>query len=140
MFEVAGHPQDANNNAGNPNDHDAFPTYWGGKSGDTTNQSSHWHKIEYYLRQSTGSFRVWHDGILIRDDNGYDYVGEKWTHFYLQSNGNSGISDNSNHWYIDEFEIYSDIASGATGSMYDATVTIAMINSPPLAPTHLRVQ
>lgn len=143
MFEVAGHPQDSNNNAGNPNDNTAFPTYWG-SSGDTTNQSSRWHKIEYYIRQSTGSFKVWHDGILIRDNSGYSYAGTKWESFSLQSNGNSATTDNSNHWYVDEFEIYSDKASGATGLMSDATITgggsSGTIIAPPPAPTNLNVQ
>lgn len=125
MFEVAGHPQSANNNAGNPNDGDLFPTYWGGATGDNTNQSSAWHTIEYYLKQSTGSFKVWHDGILIRDDSGYDYVGTKWTSFFLQSNGDAGVTDNSNHWYVDEFEVYSDTGTGATGLMSDATITVS---------------
>ena len=142
MFEVAGHPQQSNNNAGNPNDSDAFPTYWGGASGDRTNVSSGWHKIEYYIKQSAGAFKVWHDGLLIRNNSGYNYMGMKWTSFFLQSNGDSGTTDNNNHWYVDEFEIYSDMASGATGAMYDATITVGGSGdaTPPASPVNLRVQ
>jgi hypothetical protein len=123
MFEICGHPQNANNNAGNPNDNpnDYFPTYWGEAPGDNTNLPNSWHKIEYYIRQSTGTFKVWHDGILIRNDSGYDYVGVKWTHFYLASNGDA--TDGNEHTYYDEFEVFSDLGTGASGQMSDATIS-----------------
>jgi hypothetical protein len=98
-----------------------FNTYWGGASGDATKDNrAVWHKIEYYIRQSTGSIKVWHDGILVRNDSGHNFQGVKWSPLYLTSNAEP--SDATNHIYLDDIEIFSDTGSGATGTMSDATI------------------
>ena len=142
LFEVAGHPQEAFNNAGNSSNSGTLPTYWGGASGDHTNNPSSWHKIEYYFNQSAGAVKVWHDGILIRNDSGFTFAGVKWTDFYVGSNGDLGSSDTTNHWYLDEFEVYSDDGTGATGTMSNATITQggSADTTPPAAPVNLRIQ
>ena len=137
LFEVAGHPQEAFNNAGNVTS-TAFPTYWGGAAGDHTNNPSAWHKIEYYIRQSTGSVKIWHDGILVRNDNGFNFDNLKWSPFYLTSNGDT-TGDASNHLYFDDFEIYSDLGTGGIGKMSDASITSGDSISQLPAPQNLRV-
>jgi hypothetical protein len=97
-------------------------TYWGGASGDNTANSSSWHKVEYYIRQSTGAMKVWHDGVLVRNELGLNYVGVKWSPFYITSNF-SDSHDGTNHVYFDEFEVFSDLGTGATGLMSSATIT-----------------
>jgi hypothetical protein len=123
LFSVAGHQQNEFNNAGNANySGPEFPTYWGGASGDHTNaHNSGWHTVAYYIKQSTGSVKVWHDGVLIRDDTGFNFEGLKWSPFYLCSNGDDG-NDANNHIYFDDFEVYSDLGAGGTGSMSAATI------------------
>jgi hypothetical protein len=101
----------------------SLPTYWGGASGDTTRTDrTVWHTIEYYFRQSTGTIKVWHDGILIRNDTGYSFQGVKWSPLYIVSNAGDPF-DATNYIYYDEIEVYSDRGTGATGSMADGTVS-----------------
>jgi hypothetical protein len=120
-YTVAGHPMESFTSAGNAWTNSQFPTYWGGAAGDHTNNKSSWHKVEMYVNQSAGIFRVWHDGVMIQNNTGYDFHGVKWTPFYIQSNGdNCGITNN--HWYLDDFEVFSDTGSGATGLMSDASI------------------
>jgi hypothetical protein len=120
-YTVAGHPMESFTSAGNAWTNSQFPTYWGGAAGDHTNNKSSWHKVEMYVNQSAGIFRVWHDGVMVQNNTGYDFHGVKWTPFYIQSNGdNCGIPNN--HWYLDDFEVYSDTGSGATGLMSDASI------------------
>lgn len=116
-------------------------TYWGGASGDNTAVSTSWHKVEYYIRQSTGTMKVWHDGILVRNDTGLNYVGVKWSPFFITSNF-SDSHDGSNHVYYDEFEVFSDLGSGATGQMSSATIAHGGSTdiAPPVAPVNLRIQ
>lgn len=94
-----------------------------------------WHKYEIYFLESTsgqnnGIARIWIDGSLCwealnvntDDPQGSGY----WADFHLMSNWslNTGWEhDANNHMYWDEFEIYSDTGSGATGSMANATIT-----------------
>jgi hypothetical protein len=100
----------------------SLPTYWGSAPGDSTRDDrAAWHKIEYYFRQSTGTIKVWHDGILVRNDTGYNFEGVKWSPIYLTSNAADPF-DTTNHVYFDEFEVYSDRGTGATGSMSNATI------------------
>lgn len=129
LFEVTGHSGCSatgvactnNANAGNPNDSTALPTYWSGDhNSDLTNQSNAWHKIEYYINQSTGTIKVWHDGVIARNDTGLSFGGSKWVDFYLTSNGESPAS--AMYTYYDEFEVYSDTGSGGTGLMSDASI------------------
>jgi hypothetical protein len=100
----------------------SLPTYWGSEPGDSTRTNrAIWHKIEYYFRQSTGTIKVWHDGILVKNDTGYNFEGVKWSPFYIASNADD--DDTTNYIYFDEFEVYSDRGTGATGSMSDASIT-----------------
>jgi chitodextrinase len=99
-----------------------LPTYWGSAPGDSTRDDrTTWHKIEYYVRQSTGTIKVWHDGILVRHDTGYNFEGVKWSPFYITSNAADPF-DATNYIYFDEFEVYSDRGTGASGTMSDATI------------------
>lgn len=140
LFGVAGHPQNAFNNAGNTTTQ-AMPTYWGEKVGDNTNLPNGWHKTEYYIQQSTGTVKVWHDGVLIRHDVGLNFDNLKWRRFYITSNGDAG--DSTNHIYFDEFEVYSDRGTGASGLMSNATITqggSTTGSTPPPAPQNLIIQ
>lgn len=156
MFDVAGHNQASFTNAGNANINTLMPTYWGGASGDNTNQcctlhtytlgsgtitNTFWHVTEYYVKMSTGQFKVWHDGIQVRNDSGLDFQGVKWTDFYLGSNGVTG-GNATNTWYVDEFEVYTDQGTGGSGLMSDATITGGGSGdtTPPAAPVNLRIQ
>ena len=115
-------------------------TYWGGASGDNTASSTGWHKVETYFNQSTGTIRVWHDGVKVRDDT-VSFGGQKWSHFYLTSNW-ADAHDGTNYIYFDEFEVFSDTGSGATGSMSDASVSGSGSSTPPIGltpPTNVRV-
>lgn len=96
-------------------------TYWGGAPGDNSNSHSAWHKVEYYFHQSNGTHKVWHDGILVRNDTGLKF-GAKWSPLYITSNW-SDPHDANNYVYFDDVEVFSDMATGATGSMSDATIS-----------------
>lgn len=95
-------------------------TYWGGK--DNAANPASWHKVEYYVNQSTGTIKVWHDGILVRNDSGLKFNGVKWTPLYLTSNW-SDSHDATNYLYFDEVEIFSDAGTGAGGSLADASAS-----------------
>lgn len=98
-------------------------TYFGNAFGDNTHADKDaWHKIEYYIKQSTGTIKVWHDEILVRDDTGLDFENVKWSPFYITSNPQSPPFDATNYIYFDDFEVYSDRGTGATGLMSDATI------------------
>lgn len=114
----------------------ALPTYWGGANGDKTQDSSSWHKVEYYFKRSTGTLKVWHDGVLIRNDTGKNFDNVKWSPFYLLSNAAAPF-DSSNYVYFDNVEVFSDLGSGASGSMADASITAG--GPTPLSAPHLQI-
>jgi hypothetical protein len=121
LYEATG-PGGSGINNGAALESGTLPTYWGSAPGDNTRDDrTTWHKIEYYFRQSTGTIRVWHDGVLIRNDTGYDFKGVKWSPIYITSNAADPF-DATNYAYFDEFEVYSDKGTGAMGSMLDATI------------------
>ncbi len=94
-------------------------TYWG-ESGDTTSTTASWHKIEYYINKATGKIRVWHDGVMRRDDT-RNLDSSNWLPIHLRSNW-SDPHDATNYVYFDEFEAFSDTGADAVGLMSDATV------------------
>jgi hypothetical protein len=104
-------------------------TYWG-RSDDNTANSSSWHTVEWYFNISSGSIKVWHDGILVRNNSGLSFKNTKWYPFYIGSNYSSP-HDAVNHAYFDNIEIYSDNGSGATGAMSDATIKVSGSQPPP---------
>jgi hypothetical protein len=95
-------------------------TYWG-SSGDQTANPSSWHTVEWYFNAANGTIRVWHDGKLVRDNTGLVFNGARWYPFFLGSNF-SAPHDATNYVYFDNIEIFSDMSTGATGSMADATI------------------
>jgi hypothetical protein len=97
-----------------------FSTYWGGAAGDNTGKSTGWHKVEYYINTS-GTIKVWHDGVLVQNKTGLPTNNAKWYPFNLISNW-SDTHDATNYIYFDEFEVFSDTGSGASGLMSDATI------------------
>ena len=105
-------------NSGNGGDCNA---YWGDASGDNTGTPGSWHKVEQYFNSATGQVKIWHDGVLVKDQM-VGKTGNKWTPFYLTSNW-SDAHDASNHVYFDEVEVYSDNGTGASGSLSNATVS-----------------
>lgn len=107
-------------------------TYWGGASGDNTSSTSEWHKVEYYFNHATGKIRVWHDGVMIRDDTA-SFGSQRWLPFYLTSNW-SDSHDATNYIYFDNIEIYSDTGSGATGLLSDASISSGSGSQPTLSP------
>ena len=130
-----------------------MPTYWGG-SGDfsATNSVTQWVKVEYYFKFSTGTVKVWTDGALRRNDTGRNLTfwgthGDGWKDFYPQSNwgdveNNGYRHGTTNYMYVEDFEVYSDVGTGATGLMSDATITQvgSTDTTPPVAPVNLRIQ
>jgi len=126
LFVVAGHNQTGFNTCWN-NVLDSDCVYGtGGGPGATSQDSSQWHEMEYYIHQSNGTIKVWHDGTLVINTTGHNFGGRKWTDFYVQSNGASNTTDNTNNWYLDEFEVYSDAGSASvTGTMADGTIALS---------------
>jgi hypothetical protein len=103
-------------------------TYWGGGSHAA---DGNWHKVEFYIKQSAsaGVIRMWEDDVLLWQGTGNTQFnpGGTWADLHIMSNwsGAPGCCDHdaNNHAYWDEFEIYSDTGTGATGSMSDATIS-----------------
>jgi hypothetical protein len=98
-------------------------TYWGDASGDEVTNTSGWHKVEYYVNTGSGLLKVWHDGVLVRNLTGLDFGSVEYQPFYLTSNF-SDSHDSTNHIYFDNVEVYSDAATGGTGSMSNATAGV----------------
>lgn len=102
-----------------------------------------WHKIEIYFLEradATGIHRVWVDGVLNFERTGIVTKaanGAKWGEFTFVSNWsrNPGWEhDGSNHTNWGPIEVYSDTGTGATGNMFDATISAgddAKVPSPP---------
>lgn len=119
--------------------------YWGDAPGDDTADPATWHTVEYYINESTGVAKVWHDDILVQN---WDYpaingpVGESGE-FYLVSNWEAA-HDGVNHVYFDNFEVFTDATSGepATGSMADGSIQAGGTpdTTPPSPPSGLGVQ
>lgn len=111
-------------------------------SGQNINDNQ-WHKIEIYVKDDSvnGVFKVWLDGKL---DSCYPFTGKtssgaKWYPLYMPSNWsmNPGWEhDSSNHFYVDDVEIFSDSTQGVaiTGSMADATIKVTGSASAPVMP------
>lgn len=114
-----------------------FATYWGGLAGDNTGSTSNWHKVEYYINTS-GTIKVWHDGILVRNNTSLTTGNAKWLPINITSNW-SDVHDATNYLYFDEFEVFTDTGSGASGTMSNATVSAS--GPPPVIspPPNLRV-
>lgn len=109
-------------------------TYWGGAAGDLSANSNSWHKVEYYI-STAGTIKVWHDGVLVRDNGGLPTGNAKWLPFYITSNW-ADSHGSTNNVYFDDFEVFSDLGSGFTGSMTNASIqTTATINTTSTAPT-----
>lgn len=116
-------------------------------SGQNINDNQ-WHKIEIYVKDdpSNGVFKVWLDGKL---DSCYPFTGKtgtsgsKWYPMHIPSNWsmNAGWEhDSSNHFYVDDVEIFSDSTQGtpAAGSMIDGTIKVTDAAAP--TPPKLEVQ
>jgi hypothetical protein len=113
-------------------------TYWGSAAGDNTGSTSGWHEVEYYFNKSSGIVKVWHDGVLVRNESGRNFNGTWWQPLYLASNF-SADHDSMNHVYFDEFEIFTEQGSGASGSMSNGTIS-ASAEVAPNPPTDVRSQ
>ena len=93
---------------------------------------SSWTKYEIYIKHDTndsnGELKVWINDQLVAKYNGWHgdtFDGtEKWYPLHLPSNW-VHRGPEPNYVYFDDVEIYSDIGSGAIGSMADGTITIA---------------
>jgi hypothetical protein len=112
----------------------AQPNYWGDK--DNAGNPSSWHKVEYYVNQSSGVVKVWHDGVMVRNATGLNFNGVKVPPLNLTSNW-SDAHDAENFLYFDEVEIFSDTGTGASGLMSDASASAT--GSSTITPTTLRV-
>ncbi len=119
-------------------------TYWGDTPGDNTANSSSWHIIEYYFNKANGVVRIWHDNVLVRNQNFgriNGRVGETGE-FYITSNFEDS-HDAINYVYFDEFEVFSDSNSGtpASGSMADGTISASGSNQSNTlsTPTNLKI-
>jgi len=106
-----------------------MPSHWGDG---TPIGDGNWHKIEIYVKQNSpgatdGIVRVWKDGRLQQQFTNVATITptDRWGALFVMSNWSAGTRDASNHVYWDDFEIYSDAASGATGEMNDASAFVA---------------
>ena len=97
-------------------------TYWGGAGGDNSATVGEWHRIEYYIKQSPGTVKIWHDGVLVRNDTGLNFQGVRWSPLFITSNWGDA-HDTVNYVYFDDLEVFSDTGSGAAGLMSDATIS-----------------
>lgn len=95
-------------------------TYWGNFNGDNTMATNAWHKVEYYINTS-GVIKVWHDGVLVQNVSGFPTNKAKFFPFYITSNWAEPHSA-TNVIYFDEFEVFSDSGTGASGSMSSASI------------------
>lgn len=103
-------------------------TNWGGGS---AFRDGKWHKVEMYMKKSLsgsdGALKVWVDGSLVWQASNVSTASSyTWTEFLVMSNWSSNPGwehDANNHIYWDEFEIYSDAGSGASGTLADATIS-----------------
>jgi len=123
-------------------------SYIGGKTYISTPTAfTQWQKMEMYLNFSTGTLRVWLNGNQVFTTSGANLSAGRWLDFYPQSNW-GGVNNNgyrhgsNNHFYFDDFEIYSDVGTGATGNMSDATIKQggSADSTPPAIPVNLRIQ
>lgn len=128
----------------------------GGKSGPlsygtgTTVGNGKWHKIEIYIKDNTsgaadGTVRVWADGVKqVEAVNAVTVSsGQKWKLLELMSNWSSNPGwehDAANHVYWDNIEVFTDKATGATGSMSDASITAGGDTKVPSPPVNVSVQ
>jgi hypothetical protein len=125
------------------------PTFWGDASplGD-----GNWHKLEIYMKLNTagaadGAYKVWLDGQIKQQAANIVSAAPagRWYPLHLMSNwsNNPGWEhDAANHVYWDDIEVYSDLGTGGTGLMSDATIRTGTAPSPssrPSAPTNLRI-
>lgn len=102
-----------------------LPTLWGGNSaGDNA-----WHEIAIYIHVAGGSsgiVRYFIDHTEILTATGDTATDWGFTKFYLASNWSGGtgccLHDANNHIYWDEFEIFTDNATGGTGLMSNDTI------------------
>lgn len=120
---------------------ESFNTYWGTAGDNTNSDTANWHKIEYYFNLNTGTIRVWHDGMMVRNDSGLPLGNAPWLPVNLASNW-SDSHDATNHVYFDDFEIFSDETGGTpvTGQLSDASVQVAGSDViAPASPTGLMV-
>jgi hypothetical protein len=108
-------------------------TYWPGSSSPSNPAVGNyqWHQFELYIKHdvsgANGIVRVWIDNTQIYDrPNILSHVsGEKWVPLYIMSNWSMNVGwehDANNHVYWDDFEIFSDTGTGATGLMSDGTI------------------
>jgi hypothetical protein len=107
-----------------------------------------WHKVEIYLKHNTpgltdGTMRVWQDGVVQHQAVNITSVttGNHWYPMYFMSNwsNNPGWEhDANNHVYWDDVEVFSDLGTGATGLMSDATIRASGTGTP-TTPQNLRI-
>jgi hypothetical protein len=105
-----------------------------------------WHKHEMYFKKSTGVMKDWQDGVLKKSESGIAFGSFRWNVLFMMSNWGSGGAgpDASNDTYFDDFEFYSDLGTGGTGLMSDATITQGgggvSDTTSPAVPVNLRIQ
>lgn len=125
MYETL-RPGNCTNNEGLINGNQ-FSTYYGCNPGDNVGLSSGWHTVEYYFNKANGSVKVWHDDVLIRNDNHGSIAGKVGEdgHMYMMSNM-SATHDAVNASYVDDVEVFTDNNSGTavtSGTMANGDIT-----------------
>ena len=122
-------------NFNDANNRQIADSYWGGGSNIETTA---WHKYEYYVNDASsgGIIRIWCDDVLIYEATNINtsQVNGSWNFFGISSNwsGADGCCDHdtSNHIYWDGFEVYSDVGTGAVGSLSDGTISVSELAPP----------
>lgn len=105
----------------------------------TPQSTTQWHEFEMYISRSTGVVRSWIDGTQNINATGVSFGTVYFEAFNITSNWPSA-HDNTNHLYVDEFEVYADEGTGGTGLMSDGTITQGGADTtPPAAPTGVSI-
>lgn len=85
-----------------------------------------WHSVEIYVSVNQ-SVKVWVDDVLQNDGSGVNRSSARWQPLFVMSNWSSNDAasahDANNHVYWDDFEIFSDTGTGATGLLSEGTAT-----------------
>jgi hypothetical protein len=88
--------------------------------------------------------KVWQDGKIKQQAVNIVSAApnSRWFPVHIMSNWSSNPGwehDANNHAYWDDFEIYTDTGTGASGTMADGTISTTAQPAAPAAPTNLRV-
>jgi len=102
---------------------DGSPTYYDFASPGVGDRE--WHKYELYLNNSTNTYKIWEDDVLLMSLSDA-VINVHFANFLpLHNWGTPKPTDNNTHFYFDEVEVYSDLGSGTvTGTMAGGDIAL----------------